>query len=58
MGREEIGAYVFLAGYGLLLLGATKVFGVRRMTRFLLAIVLVGIWIALGTLRGLAARRY
>ena len=57
MGQNEIGGYVLLAGYGLLLLGAVRVFGARRVLRFFLAIAFVGVWIAMGTLRGLTARR-
>ncbi len=58
MGQNEIGGYVLVAGYGLLLLGSIKVFGARRVMRFMVAIIFVGVWVAMGTLRGLTARRY
>lgn len=59
MTSEELGAVVFLAGYVALLLGAIKLFGLRRVLLAILGIVLVAIVVAfksLGVVTG--GRRY
>lgn len=58
MGQSELGGYLLLGAYGLLLVRAFRIFGARRVIRFFLAIAFVGVWLALGTLRGLTERRY
>lgn len=58
MTQEELAGYSLLAGYGLMLLAALKVFGVRRVLLVILGIVFLGVGIAVGTLRGLTSRRY
>ena len=59
-GEEKLRLYVALTVWGLMLLGAVKVFGVRRMVWFLGAIVVVGVVVALKTLAVIAGggRRY
>ena len=58
MTSEQIGAYVFLAGYVLVFIGAVKAFGLRRVLMFFVWIFVIGITIAMGTLRGVTSRRY
>ena len=50
MTSEELGAVVFLAGYVVLLLGAIKLFGLRRVLLVLFGIVFVAIVVAFKTL--------
>ena len=50
--------YVFLAGYGLLLDGAIKVFGLRRVLGVIFGIVFLGVVVALKTLGAVTSRRY
>ncbi len=47
-----------LAAHGLMLLGAMKIFGPRRVLKVILGIVFLGVWVALGTLRAITYRRY
>lgn len=58
MTSEQIGGYVFLAGYLLLLVAAVKAFGLRRVLMFFLGIFVIGIAIAMGSLRSVTDRRY
>ncbi len=58
MPPEEVGAYLFLAGYSLLLIGAIKVFGLGRVLRVIFGIVILGVWVAMRTLGGVTQRRY
>lgn len=58
MTREELAGYTLLGGYGLMLLGAIKVFGIRRVLAVIFGIVLLAISIAFGTFRGITDRRY
>jgi hypothetical protein len=56
---QELGAVVFMVGYGALLLGAIKVFGLRRVLVVLFGIVIFAIAVAfksLGVVTG--GRRY
>ena len=56
---HELGAVVFLLGYGALLVGAIKVFGLRRVLLVVFGIVFVAIAVAfksLGVVTG--GRRY
>lgn len=59
MTSQELGAVVFMLGYGALLLGAIKVFGLRRVLVVLFGIVFLAIAVAfksLGVVTG--GRRY
>lgn len=59
MTSQELGAIVFMLGYGALLLGAIKVFGLRRVLVVLFGIVFLAIAVAfrsLGVVTG--GRRY
>lgn len=59
MTSQELGAVVFMVGYGALLLGAIKVFGLRRVLVVLFGIVIFAIAVAfksLGVVTG--GRRY
>ena len=59
MTSQELGAVVFMLGYWALLLGAIKVFGLRRVLLVLFGIVFVAIAVAfrsLGVVTG--GRRY
>ena len=47
---HETGAVLFLLGYGTLLLGAIRVFGVRRVLLVLFGIVLFGVMVAFKSL--------
>lgn len=58
MPSEEIGAYVLLAAYAMLFVGAIKVFGLRRVVIVLFGIVFVAVTIAFKTLGAVSARRY
>ena len=59
MTSEELGAVMFLFGYLAMLVGAIKVFGMRRVVMFLLGFVLLGIVIAFKTLGVIVgSRRY
>ncbi len=59
MASEELGGLVFLAGYGLLLVGAIKVFGLRRVLWFLGLIVVLAVSVAFKTLGVVTgSRRY
>ncbi len=59
MTSQELGAVVFLAGYGVLLLAAIKVLGLRRVVMVLLGIVFLGVGVAFKTLGAVTGgRRY
>ena len=58
MTHDELAGYTLLAGYGLMLLGAIKVFGIRRVLLVVLGIMFLGVGVAFGTLRGVTNRRY
>ena len=58
MTSEQIGGYVFVAGYMLVFIGAVKAFGLRRVLMFFLGILVIGIAVAMGTLRSVTGRRY
>ena len=58
MTSEQIGAYVFLAGYVLVFIGAVKAFGLRKVLAFLVGILVIGITIAMSSLRSVTDRRY
>lgn len=58
MSREELAGYTLLAGYGVMLLVAIKVFGFRRVFMVLVGIVFLAVAVAFGTLRGVTDRRY
>ena len=58
MTHDELAGYALLAGYGLMLLVAIKVFGFRRVLLSILGIVFLGIGLAFGSLRGVTERRY
>jgi hypothetical protein len=58
MTHDELAGYTLLAGYGLMLLIAIRVFGLRRALLVILGIVFLGVGIALGSLRGVTNRRY
>lgn len=59
MTSEELGAVVFLVGYVILLLGAIKLFGLRRVLLAIFGIVFVAIAVALKTLGVVTgSRRY
>jgi hypothetical protein len=57
MTHDELAGYTLLAGYGLMLLGAVKIFGFRRVLLVVFGIVFLGVGIALGSLRGVTGRR-
>ena len=57
MTREEFGAVVFLIGYGLLFLGAVKVFGLRRILWALCLVVCLAVVIAFRTLGAVTGGR-
>jgi hypothetical protein len=59
MSSEEIGGYVLLAAYGLLFLGAIKVFGLRRVFGIVFGIVFFGLVIAFKAFGAMTSpRRY
>lgn len=58
MTSEEFGAFVFLGVYGLMLLGAIKVWGLRRVLGVIFGIVFLGVAIAMKTLGAITDRRY
>jgi hypothetical protein len=55
--HDQLAGYTLLAGYGLLLLGLVKAFGLRRVVLVILGIVFLGVGVAFGTLRGVTNRR-
>ena len=59
MTSQELGAVVFMLGYGVLLLTAIKVFGLRRVLMVLFGIVFLAIAVAFKSLGVVAGgRRY
>ena len=59
MTSHELGAVVFLVGYAALLVGAIKVFGLRRVLLVLFGIVFFAVVVAFKSLGVVtAARRY
>ncbi len=58
MAHQELGGYVLLVGYGLMLLGAIRVFGIRRVLLVMFALVVFGFSLAFRTLAGISSRRY
>ncbi len=59
MGNEEIGGYILLGIYGLTLLGAIRVFGIRRVALVFLGLVVLGLTIGLRAVGAIASsRRY
>lgn len=59
MASEEVGGIVFLVGYGAMLVGAIKIFGLRRVVMTLLLIVVLAIATAFKTLAVVTgSRRY
>ncbi len=58
MTHDEVAGYTLLAAYGILLLGAIRLFGLRRILMVILGIVFLAMATALGTLRGMTTRRY
>lgn len=58
MTHDEVAGYTLLAGYGIMLLGAIKVFGFKRVLLVILGIVFLGVGVAFGTFRGVTSRRY
>jgi hypothetical protein len=56
--HDELAGYTILAGYGLMLLGAIRVFGLKRVLLVMFGIVFLGIGIAFKTLGAVSARRY
>ena len=57
MAHGELAGYTLLAGYACLLLGAIRAYGLRRVLMVVFGILFVGIWLALGTFRGLTTGR-
>jgi hypothetical protein len=56
---QELDALVFLAGYGVLLVAAIKVFGLRRVLAVLFGIVFLAVVVAFKTLGAVTGgRRY
>jgi hypothetical protein len=58
MTHDELAGYTLLAGYGLMLLGAIRIFGFRRVLLVIFGIVFLGMGVALGSLRGVTNRRH
>ena len=59
MSREELGAVVFLIGYGVLFLGAVRIFGLRRVMWALCLVVFLAVVVAFKTLGAVTGgRRY
>ena len=56
--QEELAGYTVLAGYGVMLLGAIKVFGLRRVVIVLFGIVFFAVAIAFKSLGTVSGRRY
>jgi hypothetical protein len=56
---QELDALVFLAGYGVLLMAAIKLFGLRRVLAVLFGIVFLAVVVAFKTLGAVTGgRRY
>lgn len=59
MSREELGAVFFLIGFGVLFLGAVKIFGLRRVLWGLGLVVVLAVAVAFKTLAAVTGgRRY
>lgn len=60
MSSQELGGLVILLGYAGLLVGAIKVFGIRRVLWFFVLLVVLGISIAFKSLAVItgSSRRY
>lgn len=57
MTHDELAGYTLLAGFGLMLVGAVKLFGFRAVLKVIFGIVLVAGIVAFGTLRAMTTRR-
>ncbi|MDQ4144903.1 MAG: hypothetical protein M3198_14420 [Actinomycetota bacterium] len=55
MASEEIGGYILMGVYGLMLIGAVKVFGLRRVLWFFVALTVLGLWIGIRTVTSIAS---
>lgn len=58
MSDQEFSGIVLVSAYGLMLLGAIRVFGLRRVLWAFLVIVVLAGSVALRTLGALTSRRY
>lgn len=59
MTSRELDALIFLAGYGVLLVAAIKIFGLRRVMAVLFGIVFLAVVVAFKTLGAVTGgRRY
>lgn len=59
MTSQELDAVIFLSGYGVLLVAAIKVFGLRRVMAVLFGIVFLAVVVAFKTLGAVTGgRRY
>jgi hypothetical protein len=58
MTHDEVAGYTLLAGYGVILLGAIKIFGLRRVLTFIFAIVFLAMGVVFGSFRAPTSRRY
>ena len=57
MTDEQVGGYLFLAGYAVVFLAAVRLFGLRRVMTFVLGIFVIGVAIAMSSLRAITDRR-
>jgi hypothetical protein len=58
-GQEKLRLCVMLAGWGLILYGAIKLFGIRRVLWFFALVLILAIAVAFRTLGGITGgRRY
>lgn len=59
MANEEIGGYILVGIYGLTLLAAIRVFGIRRVALVFIGLVVLGLAIGLRAVGAIASsRRY
>jgi hypothetical protein len=54
---EELAAWGPVAGYGLMLLGAIRIFGARRVAWVFFGVVVVAVVVAFKTIGAIAGRR-
>ena len=58
MSEQEVGGIVLLCLYGLMLIGAIRVFGIRPVLAILVEIIFLGVTVAIRSLAVITGRRY
>ncbi|MDQ3876983.1 MAG: hypothetical protein M3290_01345 [Actinomycetota bacterium] len=57
MTHDELAGYAVLAGYGVLLVGVVRVFGIRKLVFGVLAVLALGVTVAFASLKAVSTQR-